>query len=96
VEVPVKQCADVIRWAVAVVSGRLPGLGNCLVQTLAAQRMLQNRHVPGVLYLGVASDDKASRQRAIHGHAWLKCGDEFITGKFTAETYTAVTAFVWR
>jgi hypothetical protein len=88
--------AAVTGWAVATAACHLPWRSSCLVQALAAQRMLMRQGIPGVLYLGAAIDAGNGRGKAIDAHAWLKCGDEFITGGFPHQAYTAITAYGWQ
>ena len=48
------QPAERIAWAVRAASRYLPGTGNCLVQSLAAQAMLARRGYSSHLRIGVA------------------------------------------
>ena len=57
--------------------------------------MLMRKQVPGALYLGVAAKEEICGEELLYAHAWLKCGDEFVTGEFKHGTYMAVTAFTW-
>lgn len=87
--------ARLTAWAIAAVSSRARFLGNCLVQGLAAQRMLAEKSVPGVLYLGVTLADGVRGRQALEAHAWSKCGTEFITGEHLDGKYRVVTSFAW-
>ena len=70
-----------------------PWKSECLVQSLAAQRLLKRRNLPGTIFLGVMKDtDKNEKMRA---HAWTKCGDIFITGRHGHEKFTVVSVFSW-
>ena len=78
-----------IAWAVYVVSKRTPWQSKCLVKALTAQIMLRQRKVSSTLYLGVAKD-KANKLKA---HAWLRSGQDIITGNSEKEGFTVVAKF---
>jgi len=65
----------------------------CLVQSLAAQKMLHKRGIPGVVYLGAAKDDESEAKMKIH--AWTQCGDTVITGGRGHEMFTVLSVFGW-
>jgi hypothetical protein len=52
----------------AVVS---PWKNRCLIESLAARRMLNRRRIPSQISLGVAHDEK----KKLIAHAWIKAGD---------------------
>jgi len=81
-----------IGWAIERVSKIVPWNSVCLDQALAAQRMLSRRGIGGVLYLGVAKDEEG---RGLKAHAWLKCGDRFVTGRKGHGEFTVVSALTW-
>ena len=91
-----------IGWAVRAASGYTPWRSSCLVQVLAAQRMLQQRLLPGAIYIGASLEEgqgEGARPAASSGldaHAWLKCGEAFITGESGHHRYAVVTTFSWR
>lgn len=58
----------------------------CLVQALAAMRMLKRRGIGSTLYLGTGRD-KAGRLAA---HAWLRSGSRIITGAEERYRFTVV------
>lgn len=60
----------------------------CLAQAIAAQRLLKQRKIPSQLYLGVHKN-----QSELKAHAWLKCGEHFITGKKGSEHFTTVITY---
>jgi hypothetical protein len=86
-----------IGWAVRAAARYAPWQSTCLVQVLAAQRMLQKRLLPGVFYIGAATGEAAGTgvNAGLDAHAWLKCGDQFVTGEAGHERYTVVSAFSW-
>ena len=87
--------AHQIGWAVRKAAQFTPWQSACLVQVLAAQRMLQKRGIAGVFYLGADNSGVEDEAPTFLAHAWLKCGDEFITGEQGHERFTVVSAFSW-
>jgi len=65
----------------------------CLVQSLAAQKMLKKRGIPGVFYLGAAKDQESKEK--IKAHAWTQCGKHIITGAAGHEAFTVLSVFGW-
>jgi len=82
-----------IGWAVRAAAMYTPWKSTCLVQVLAAQRMLEARLLPGAIYIGAAPGEEGMVR--LDAHAWLKCGEAFITGEAGHERYTVVSAFSW-
>ena len=78
-----------VGWAVRAVGPRLPWDCKCLVQAMAAQRMLRRRGIRSTLYLGVARDD----ERALEAHAWLRSGNIILTGRRGHQRYAVVSSF---
>ena len=85
--------ARCIGWAVNAAARYAPWNCTCLVQVLAAQRMLARRLLPGAFYIGTAPGE--AETGGLDAHAWLKCGDTFITGERGHERYVVVSAFSW-
>lgn len=63
----------------------LPWRGKCLVQALTAKLLLRTVHLPGTIYFGIRKEN--DRMKA---HAWLKCGDHFVSGKEGHKQFTVV------
>lgn len=86
-----------IGWAVRAAARFTPWRSTCLVQVLAAQRMLHKRLLPGAFYIGAAPGERAGpgANTGLDAHAWLKCGNQFVTGEAGHERYTVVSAFSW-
>lgn len=61
----------------------------CLVQAIAAMKMLQKRCISNTLYLGTAKD----KQGKFVAHAWLRSGTHVVTGFEGMEHYTVVATF---
>lgn len=78
-----------IRRTVAAVSRYTPWDSNCLAQALAAHQILRRHHVSAQLYVGVAKHEAQS----LEAHAWLRCGDLFVTGEGTVQRFTVVAQF---
>lgn len=47
----------------------------CLVRSFAAKIMLDRRGIPSVIYFGL----QFGKERELAAHAWLKCGDIYVT-----------------
>jgi hypothetical protein len=90
-----QEIARSVGWAVRAAARFTPWNSACLVQVLAAQRILQKRGIAGVFYLGADNSGVEDEAPTFLAHAWLKCGDEFITGEQGHERYTVVSAFSW-
>jgi len=83
--------AERVGWAVRGAAARTPWESACLVQALAAARMLQERGLPATLYLGAAR--KPDRREELHAHAWLRCGKVVLTGENESRRFAVVAAF---
>ena len=75
------------RFAIARALRNVPGSPNCLPQALAARSMLQRRGIEADLFIGTRLDG-ASENRF---HAWLKVGDEWVTGLCDETEYALFT-----
>ena len=87
--------AQRVGWAVRAASRFTPWQSTCLVQVLAAQQMLRERAIPGAFYIGAAPGEKGAGPVGLEAHAWLKCGEQFITGEAGHQRYTVVSTFLW-
>ena len=65
-----------IRTVVERVCRHTPWESKCLVRALTAKNMLNRRGYPCTLYMGL----KETKDKAMEAHAWLRCGDIFVTG----------------
>ncbi len=61
----------------------------CLVESVAAKRMLQRRNIPATLYMGIAKN-KFGKMMA---HAWLRSGNIWVAGGRNRHQYTVVGFF---
>lgn len=78
-----------IGWAVTTMSRYVPWDSACLAQAIAGKWMLRARHLRSTLYLGVAYDEN----KKMLAHAWLRCGDVFVTGAPQHRRFTVVATF---
>jgi hypothetical protein len=61
----------------------------CLPQAMAAKWMLRRRRTPSTLYLGLRREEKTS----LTAHAWLRAGDEIITGRAAIMEHQVIATF---
>lgn len=66
---------------------RTPWESKCLVRALSAMAMLKRRSFACTLYMGVRMNG-----RKMEAHAWLRCGDLYVTGG-TGAAYTITGLF---
>jgi hypothetical protein len=83
--------AERVGWAVRGAAVYTPWRSACLVQALAAGRMLQRRGLAATLYLGAARDP-AQRDNLL-AHAWLRCGEQVLTGESESRRFAVVGRF---
>ena len=95
VKLPIEQrrMALTIGKAIVRAARYTPWESACLAQSLAAQRMLKRRGIPGVFYLGVMKGE--TEDGKLNAHAWTQCGGEIITGKGGHENFTVMFARKW-
>lgn len=77
--------------AVRTAANHTPWRSVCLPQAVAGQWMLRRRRIAATLYLGVAKESASSP--GLVAHAWLRCGDQILTGASKRRQYTVVTSF---
>lgn len=82
------QIAIRVAWAVNHVSRNTPWESKCLVQALTAQNMLKRRKVSSTIYLGVKKNGGK-----MEAHAWLRCGQLYVTGGINKGEFTEVARF---
>lgn len=87
------QTAILIGQAISRAAAYTPWESACLAQSLTAQKMLQNRGIPGVFYLGAMKDEESEEK--MKAHAWSQCGDQIITGGGGHEAFTVLSVFGW-
>jgi hypothetical protein len=78
-----------IKNAVSRCSRFAPWKTKCLVDAVTAKLLLQWHGINSTLYLGVDKDEN----NKLIAHAWLKCGEKFITGRKGYQKFTVVSTF---
>ncbi len=71
------------------VGNLMPWKCTCLVNAITAKIMLRRRNIPATIFFGMAKDN----DKKIAAHAWVKCGDIYVTGEHTEFEYKAVGHF---
>jgi Transglutaminase-like superfamily len=80
------QLIEVLKKNTRRLKKRLPWKVKCFEEAIAVKKVLEKHQIKSTIYLGV-SKDKNSKLIA---HAWLKIGNDFITGKKGYENFTVV------
>ena len=88
VDIEVYKEARHISWIVAVTSSKTPWESKCLVQALTAQKMLKKKGISTTIYLGVRKEGNEMK-----AHAWVRCGQYYVTGGAIREQYAVVAKF---
>ena len=83
------QTARVIAETIGIVSRHTPWESKCLVQALTAQRMLKENGISTTIYLGVKKD----LDNNMLAHAWIRCGEYYVTGGANKDGYAVVAKF---
>lgn len=78
-----------VSWAIRSAARLTPWKSNCLAQAITAKRMLQRRGIGSTLYLGVNKNE----QGGLAAHAWVRCGQFWLTGGQGHQHYTVVSTF---
>ena len=68
--------AELISWAIASASARVPWRSDCLLQAMAASMWLDRTRTGYKLNIGV----RKNAEEQLEAHAWLTSGDNTITG----------------
>ena len=77
-----------VRLAIARALRNVPGSPNCLPQALTARAMLERRGITSQLYIGT----ERGADGAPRFHAWLKVGDEWVTGHCDESRYALLAS----
>lgn len=62
---------------------------SCFVRALTAKRMLRRRGLKSTLYMGVWQQTGET----FKAHAWLRCGEIYVTGGKISSKYTVTAIF---
>lgn len=94
VETPVITSKDekvikAVSYAVQTMSRYTAWESACMVQAIAATRMLNRRNIETTLYLGIARDQHGE----MHAHAWVRSGSLYVTGVENKDNFTIVNTF---
>jgi hypothetical protein len=89
VELPVEHLREArrIAWAVRTASQYTPWKSNCFPQAITAKYLL--RRLGSTLYLGAAFKARTE----LEAHAWLRCGQFYVTGGAGYRHFGAVGIF---
>ena len=79
-----------VKLFVAMGAANVPWNSVCLDQALAGAFMLQRRHIPYGLCIGVKRDLTEDKLRA---HAWILCGGKILIGGIRSLQFTRVAVF---
>lgn len=80
---------DVLSRSIVTMSRFLPFECKCLVQAIAAKKMLDRRHVKCTFYLGI----KKGGDDLFSAHAWVRAGEKIVTGDARTDDYTVISMF---
>lgn len=78
-----------ISWAIELMSRFTPWESKCLVQAITGKLFLRQRKLENTLYLGVAK----IQEESLIAHAWLRSGDDIVTGVCDSKKFTVVAMF---
>jgi len=84
-----KPIVEHISWAIDAVRWAAPLDSNCLARSIVGKRLLHRRGLSSTLYLGVSKSDP----QTLIAHAWLRCGNIYVTGEREHEEFTIVATF---
>lgn len=79
-----------IRNIVLSVCNNTPWESKCLVQAVACKKMLEKKGIKTTLFLGI---DPNFESRKMDAHAWLKMGDNILTGRHGHERFKVVNFY---
>ena len=83
-----------IAWAIRVASRYAPFDSSCLIQVLAARALLRVAGIAGTIYIGAGQNEDGS-DKGFAAHAWLRCGQTFVTGEAGHERYAVIGVVSW-
>lgn len=70
-----------IYYFIIKVCSKTPWESKCLVQALVGRKLMLKKHIETTLFLGVCKD----KDDNMIAHAWLKCGNNYVTGDIKDE-----------
>ncbi len=77
-EVPIQHKHQALRvaWAIRAASRFTPWKSNCFPQAITGKIMLSARGIGSTVYFGAAFKE----HKKMEAHAWLRCGEVYVTG----------------
>ena len=84
-----KQSIYEISEAIHIMSRHTIWESMCLVRAIAAMKMLDRRGISSTLYLGTGKNETGQ----LIAHAWLRSGDQYVTGGEEMRGFTVVGSF---
>ncbi|PKP23165.1 MAG: stage V sporulation protein S [Bacteroidetes bacterium HGW-Bacteroidetes-21] len=78
----------VISIAIHRASRVTPWRYKCLEQAMVAKKLLNKNKLPSTIYFGVRKENAK-----MEAHAWIRCGDIFVTGGRNRSAFTVVSWF---
>ncbi len=92
IETPITRASQTawdVHEAMEAVFRKMQWKDSCLIRALTAKKLLNRRGEKCTLYMGVAK----SGQEAMRAHAWLRCGNLYVTGGEIRSQYTVTAIF---
>ena len=84
---------DRIQKIIYSVNKYTPWEGKCMVKALSAKWLLASKGIKSTLYFGISPDRNPNKPPKLLAHAWLKVGDEFISGRKGHRRYKVVNFY---
>ncbi|WP_051234115.1 lasso peptide biosynthesis B2 protein [Butyrivibrio sp. NC3005] len=81
------QLANLYAFHVNRITEHLPWNAKCFVRALTLRKLLSEKNISSTIYLGIKNSE-----HGLQAHAWLRCGNTFITGGY-GKGYTKVATF---
>ena len=75
--------------AISRASRYVPWRCKCYEQAIAAKVILRGYGIETTLYYGIAKD----QEKKLIAHAWVRCGDYIVTGRWGMQRFTVVGTF---
>ena len=86
-----QDAVSLIGLSINYAANNLPWKSVCLPRAMAAKVMLRRRRIESTLFLGLS---KNKESKILSAHAWIKAGDQIVTGKNGIQDKTIITSFV--
>lgn len=86
-----------IRWAITAIDRSTGHRFTCLMQGIAAQRMLARRGIPYALVFGAklgSTSDSRTDGDSMAAHAWLRAGGAIVVGDKERAIFAPIVSYV--